>query len=69
MLDDGFLEILRCPVTKDRLVYVPSENLLLSPTAKLVYRIEDRVPVLLAEEGKSVDGKEIERLTALAASR
>ena len=62
MLAASFLDILRCPVSKAPLVYNEAEKVLVSVAARLVYRIEDGVPVLLADEAKSVDAKEIERL-------
>lgn len=74
MLTESLLEILRCPKSKQRLVYFPrgEENrsedsgFLLCPAAGLRYRIEVGVPVLLVEEATEVDRRAVEQLLARA---
>lgn len=68
------LAILVCPVTKAPLLYfaggesgdAPAEAFLLCPTSKLRYRIDDDVPVLLEEEARRLDDREVARLLARA---
>ncbi len=69
------LAVLVCPVAKAPLLYFPrgerdddeAHGFLLSPAAKLRYRIELGVPVLLAEDATPVDAAELGRLQARAA--
>ena len=76
VLADHFVDVMRCPVSKQPLVYFPrgehgtSEDaaFLLSVAARLRYRIDDGVPVLIADEATSVDSREVSRLVEVARS-
>lgn len=58
------IDVLVCPESRAALVYVASEDVLVSAEARLVYRVEDGIPVLLVEEARRVDQAEITRLLA-----
>lgn len=62
MIDQKLLDILVCPVDRGPLIHV--ENLLYNPRLHKAYRIEDGIPVLLADEAADVGPEEHERLTA-----
>lgn len=65
MLAESLLEILRCPKSKEPLVYFPRGEdgetdeaaFLFCPASGLRYRVESGVPVLLVEEASTVDPK------------
>lgn len=48
------IDLLVCPLTKGPLTYDKKNNELVSPRAKLAYPIRDGVPVMLAEEARSI---------------
>jgi uncharacterized protein YbaR (Trm112 family) len=70
MLDAELLELLRCPRSHAPLLYFPrgeadrdeTEAFLLCPSARLRYRIEHDVPVLLVEEAQELPEREVARL-------
>lgn len=74
MLAESLVEILVCPRTKQPLIYFPkgeanqteAEGFLVAPGPRLRYRIEDGVPVLLAEEAEELSAEAITRLVARA---
>lgn len=49
-LDPLLLEILACPQCKGELEYREADAQLICHACKLVYRIEDDIPVMLIEE-------------------
>ncbi len=53
MLDNELLEILACPKCKGDLEYKPEENQLVCPSCRLIYRIEDDIPIMLIDEAES----------------
>ncbi len=57
LVDPKLLEILVCPVTKGPLIYDTENQELISEKAKLAYPIKDGIPIMLAEEGRSLDSK------------
>jgi uncharacterized protein YbaR (Trm112 family) len=73
-LPPDLIATLVCPTSKAPLVYFPrgeddrdeATAFLLCPAALLRYRIEDGVPVLLAEEATAVAPAELARLLARA---
>lgn len=71
-LPADFVEILRCPRSREPVVYIGAAGdapaCLLCPSSRLVYRIDDGVPVLLAEEAREVDDAEVRTLMARAAN-
>ncbi len=72
MLAESLVEILVCPRSKQPLVYFPrgetddGRAMLVCPAARLRYRVEDDVPILLAEEAEELSGEVVERLIARA---
>jgi uncharacterized protein YbaR (Trm112 family) len=50
MLDQTLLDILACPKCKGELEYKPEEEKLICHNCKLVYRIEDDIPIMLIDE-------------------
>jgi uncharacterized protein YbaR (Trm112 family) len=56
------VEILVCPKSKQPLVYFAQENFLLCPAARLKYRIDQGVPVLLADEATEIGQAEVDAL-------
>ena len=74
MLSDDLVAHLVCPTSKQPLVYFPrgeadrseAEGFLLAPAAGLRYRIENGVPVLLAEEAEQVPQTTVAALLARA---
>ena len=56
--DAKLLEILVCPVTKGTLTYDRERQELLSKKAGLAYPIRDGIPVMLAEEARTLSESE-----------
>ena len=56
-MDKKLLDILVCPVTKGPLIFDKKNNELISKSAKLAYRIEDGIPILLESEARKLAGK------------
>jgi len=54
-VDPKLLEILVCPLTKQRLEYDREAQELISRSAKLAFPIRDGIPVLLVEEARQID--------------
>lgn len=52
MLKKELLEVIACPKCKGDLVYCPKRNELRCYNCKLVYRVEEDIPILLVEEAK-----------------
>ena len=57
MMDKKLLDILVCPVTKGPLTYDKKNNELISKSAKLAYRIDEGIPILLENEARKITGK------------
>ncbi|MEH3144626.1 MAG: Trm112 family protein [Methylobacterium frigidaeris] len=51
-IDPKLLELLVCPLTKDRLEYDAGRQELISRSAKLAYPIRDGIPIMLPEEAR-----------------
>tara|TARA_B100001996_G_scaffold77986_1_gene57554 strand:+ start:144 stop:317 length:174 start_codon:yes stop_codon:yes gene_type:complete len=54
-IDKDLLDILVCPVTKDKLLLDEENNELISKEAKLAYPIRDGIPIMLPEEARKLD--------------
>jgi uncharacterized protein YbaR (Trm112 family) len=73
-LSRELLEILRCPESREPLIYFPKgesgedESLacLYCPASRLKYRVDDGIPVMLVEEAERLEEAEGERLHARA---
>lgn len=53
MLEKELLEILACPKCKGDLEYDSDANTLTCPACRLIYRIEDDIPIMLIDEAES----------------
>jgi len=54
-VDPKLLEILVCPLTKQRLEYDREKQELISRSAKLAFPIRDGIPVLLVDEARQLE--------------
>ncbi|MBT7943599.1 MAG: Trm112 family protein [Alphaproteobacteria bacterium] len=54
-VDPKLLEILVCPLTKGALRYDQDANELISEKAGLAFPIRDGIPIMLADEARSLD--------------
>ncbi len=61
-LDKRLLEILVCPQTRGPLVYDRERGELLSKKARLAYPVRDGVPIMLADEARSLSDEELRAL-------
>ena len=52
--DQELLEILICPISKKKLVYDKSNNILISKSINLSYQIINGIPVLLKNKVKKI---------------
>ncbi len=57
-VDPRLLEILVCPLTKGPLRYDAAAGELISDQAGLAYPIRDGIPIMLADEARSIDDKD-----------
>ena len=56
------LRILVCPVTKQRLIYLPETQELISPEASLSFPIEGGIPILLASDSRPVSPERLRKI-------
>jgi uncharacterized protein YbaR (Trm112 family) len=54
-VDPRLLEILVCPLTKGPLTYDRDKNELISAKAGLAYPIRNGIPIMLADEARSLE--------------
>lgn len=54
-MNEKLINNLACPVTNTKLEWDKANNRLISREAKLVYPIENAIPVLLPEAGKKLE--------------
>jgi uncharacterized protein len=57
-VDPKLLEILVCPVTKQPLEWNPERQELISRAARLAYPVRDGIPIMLAEEARTLGDNE-----------
>ncbi len=53
-MDKKILDIIVCPLSKGKLEYDKDKNELISKKAKLAYKVEDGIPILLPEEARKI---------------
>ena len=53
--DESLLDIIVCPVSKEKLTFDKKNNELLSKKAKLAFPIKDGIPILLIEEARKIN--------------
>jgi uncharacterized protein YbaR (Trm112 family) len=61
-MDAKLLDILVCPLCKSPLVYRKAEQELVCKADRLAYPIQDDIPVMLADEARTLSAEEVERL-------
>ena len=54
-VDPKLLELLVCPVTKERLTWDRARNELVSEKAGLAFPIRDGIPIMLVDEARQLD--------------
>jgi uncharacterized protein YbaR (Trm112 family) len=52
VLDESLLEILACPKCKGELEYKKEEDKLICHNCRLIFRIEDDIPIMLIDEAQ-----------------
>jgi uncharacterized protein YbaR (Trm112 family) len=57
-VDKKLLEILACPVCKGPLLYKKEAQELICKVDRLAFRIENDIPVMLADEARSIPPEE-----------
>ncbi len=53
MVKQELLDILACPKCKGDLEYNEQDDTLVCQTCRLIYRVEDDIPIMLIEEAES----------------
>jgi uncharacterized protein YbaR (Trm112 family) len=61
-MDAKLLDILVCPLCKSPLLYRKTEQELICKADRLAYPIQDDIPVMLADEARTLTAEEIEKL-------
>jgi len=52
MLNQKLLDILACPKCKGNLEYTPEKEQLICNTCRLIYHIEDEIPIMLIDKAE-----------------
>ncbi|MDD2685961.1 MAG: Trm112 family protein [Gallionella sp.] len=61
-MDAKLLDILVCPLCKSPLVYRKTEQELVCKADRLAFRIDDDIPVMLADEARHMTAEEVDKL-------
>jgi len=61
-MDAKLLDILVCPLCKSPLVYQKAAQELICKADRLAFKIEDGIPVMLADEARKLTAEEVETL-------
>lgn len=61
-MDAKLLDILVCPLCKSSLAYQKASQELICKADRLAFRIEDGIPVMLADEARKLSAEEVEAL-------
>lgn len=61
-MDAKLLDILVCPLCKSPLVYQKAAQELICNADRLAFKIEDGIPVMLADEARKLTAEEVEKL-------
>jgi hypothetical protein len=59
--DPKLLEVLVCPLTKEKLRYDASAQELISDKAGLAYPVRDGIPVMLVDEAREMEAHEVKK--------
>jgi uncharacterized protein YbaR (Trm112 family) len=62
VLEDALVRILACPIDKGMLLYFADGGVLYNPRLRRLYRIEDGIPMMLAQRAAPVPDEEHKRL-------
>ncbi len=65
-LEDALLDILVCPIDKRGLLYFAADAVLYNPRLRRLYRIEDGIPLMLANQAVPVPEEKHQRLLKCA---
>jgi uncharacterized protein len=73
-IDSQLIAILRCPESRQPLIYFPGGEtgadeaaaFLLCPASALRYRVDDGIPVMLVDEAERLAAGDVDRLVARA---
>lgn len=68
-LHSSLLDILACPITKDKLIYDQKKNELVSLKSGLAFPIIDGIPILLIENARKMKEKELDSFEKNRASK
>ena len=61
-MDAKLLDILVCPLCKSPLIYRKAEQELICKAHRLAFVIKDDIPVMLADEARTLSAEEVEKL-------
>ncbi len=61
-MDAKLLDILVCPLCKSSLLYRKDAQELICKADRLAYPIQDDIPVMLADEARTLTAEEVEKL-------
>jgi len=61
-MDAKLLDILVCPLCKSPLIYQKAAQELICKADRLAFKIEDGIPVMLADEARKLTAEEVEKL-------
>lgn len=61
-MDAKLLEILVCPLCKSPLIYRKAEQELVCKADRLAFAIQDDIPVMLADEARTISPDELQTL-------
>jgi len=61
-MDAKLLDILVCPLCKSPLIYQKAAQELICKADRLAFKIEDGIPVMLADEARKLTAEDIEAL-------
>ena len=53
-MEKEILDLIVCPISKEKLEYDEKKSELISKKAKLAYKIKDGIPILLPEEARKL---------------
>jgi uncharacterized protein YbaR (Trm112 family) len=59
-MDTRLLELLVCPVTKGPLEWSREKQELISRSARLAYKVQDGIPVMLENEARTLTDEELD---------
>lgn len=55
IFDESLLDVIVCPITKEKLTFNKKTNELVSKKANLAFPIKEGIPILLIEEARKIN--------------